>query len=78
MDYEQAHFITFTKVGRDVGTWDKTAGTFDATKKDGIVSDNRLEERNPAFSTALDPVGRRIRKTEGLNMEWFVALRLAY
>ncbi|MFA5623905.1 MAG: hypothetical protein WC966_02450 [Bradymonadales bacterium] len=75
-DYEQNHFITFTKVGKDRGSLD-SSGNF-TTTKDGVVSDARYEERNPSFSSTLDTTGDRIRKTEALNLEWFVGLKFMY
>ena len=75
-DYSQDHFITFTKVGKDRGTYEKDAN--DPNRKDGIVSLDSKEERNPAYSEALDKAGSRIKRTESLNLEWFVGLRLMY
>lgn len=76
-DYEQNHFITFTKVGKDRGTA-VTGQPFNSAQPDGVVTDSAFEERNPTFNTLLDSVGRRVRKTEALNLEWFVGLKLMY
>ena len=77
IDYEQNHYITFTKVGRDNHT--AATDTTPASKEpDGLVTENDIEERSPVFSTVFDSAGSRIRKTETLNMEWFVGVKLAY
>ena len=75
-DYSQNHFITFTKVGKDRGSYEE--GKSDDTVKDGVVSLGSKEERNPVFSGALDSAGSRIKRTESLNLEWFVGVRLMY
>ncbi len=77
VDYAQNHFITFTKIGKDRVTY-KDDGTVDPSHKDGYVTDTLVEERNPTFNSALDRVGNRIKRTESLNLEWFVGLRLMY
>lgn len=76
-DYTADHFVTFTKVGRDRVLVDKN-GNIDPTQKDGKVSDNLTEERNPTYSGVLDRSGNRIKRVENLNLEWFVGLKLAY
>ena len=78
VDYSQNHFITFTKIGKDRGTFNTTTGKLDSDQKDGLVMDNVLEERNPTYSKALDATGSRIKRTESLNLEWFVGLKLMY
>lgn len=75
MDYSQNHFVTFTKIGRDRVSYDEGNIT---PGKDGVVTENLVEERNPTFSTALDKVGNRIKRTESMNLEWFVGLKLMY
>lgn len=77
VDYTQNHFITFTSVGRDRVTFDKD-GNVTENRGDGTVTTNKIEERNPAYSTAMDKSGSRIKRTESLNLEWFVGLNLQY
>ena len=78
-DYTQNHIITFTNVGKDRGT-----ATPDGTQlvqnsnKDGVVTDTVFDERNPAFSTAIDRAGQRIKRTESFNLEWFAGIRVMY
>lgn len=76
MDYSQNHFITFTKIGRDRVTYNPNGSPTQG--KDGVVTENLVEERNPTFSKALDKVGNRIKRTESMNLEWFVGLKLMY
>ena len=79
VDYSQNHFITYTKVGKDRGKYDDEKRTFDSTIKDGVVSlDGTSEERSPVYNRVLDSAGSRIKRTESLNLEWFVGLRLMY
>ena len=78
VDYSQNHFITFTKIGKDRGTFNTTTGKLDSDQKDGLVMDNVLEERNPTYSKALDATGSRIKRTESLNLDWSVSLTLMY
>ena len=78
VDYAQNHFITFTKIGVDRIALDSNGNISDTVEKDGVVTDNRIEERNPTFSGALDRVGQRIKRTESLNLDWFVGLKLMY
>jgi hypothetical protein len=75
-DYSQNHFITYTKVGRDRGTYED--GKNEPNVKDGVVSLDSKDERSPVFSGALDAAGSRIKRTESINLEWFVGLRLMY
>lgn len=77
-DYTQNHFITFTKIGKDRVTADDDGNLLDVSQKDGVVTDTLYQERNPTFSGALDRVGQRIKRTEQINLEWFVGLRLMY
>ena len=77
-DYTQNHFITFTKVGKDRGTSNEAGTALINNEKDGIVTDSVYEERNPAFSTALDRAGQRIKRTESFNLEWFAGVRVMY
>lgn len=77
-DYTQNHFITFTKVGKDRGTANEAGTALINNTKDGIVSDSVFDERNPAFSTALDRAGQRIKRTESFNLEWFAGVRVMY
>lgn len=77
-DYTQNHYVTFTKIGKDRVTADDEGNLKDPTQKDGVVTDTLYEERNPTFSGALDRVGQRIKRTEQINLEWFVGLRLMY
>lgn len=77
VDYAQNHFITFTKIGKDRVTYNEKDGTT-SKGKDGYVTDSLVEERNPTFSGSLDRVGSRIKRTESLNLEWFVGLSLMY
>ena len=76
IDYAQNHFVTFTKIGKDRVTLNNDGSISEG--KDGVVTDNLYEERNPTFSGALDRVGQRIKRTESLNIEWFVGLKLMY
>lgn len=74
IDYTQNHFITFTKVGRDRYKY------VDGVREnggDGIVS-STIDELNPTYSKALDKSGSRIKRTESLNIEWFVGLKFMY
>lgn len=75
-DYTQNHYITFTKAGKDRGTY--TAEASKAGEKDGIVNTASTAERNPAYSDVLDGPGNRSKLTENLNLEWFVGLKLMY
>ena len=77
-DYAQNHFITFTKTGKDRGTYDPETHTLDAQKKDGTVSLDSVDERNPTFSPALDAAGHRVKRTEAINLEWFIGVKLMY
>ena len=78
-DYAQNHFITFTNAGKDHGTYDEATNSLKpGSGKDGIVTDTLYDERNPAFSTALDRPGQRIKRTESFNLEWFVGVRVMY
>ena len=77
-DYEQNHFITFTKIGKDRVTYDPKTKEVNTEKKDGIVTDTLIEERSPTFSGALDRVGQRVKRVESINLEWFVGLKLQY
>lgn len=77
-DYTQNHFITFTKAGKDRVTVDNEGNITDNSHKDTIISEHLLEERNPTFSHALDSVGNRVKRTEQIDLEWFVGLRLMY
>ena len=78
VDYEQNHFITFTKLGKDRHTFNKTGELTGEGKKDGLITENAIEERNPTYSKALDAVGSRIKRVESVNLEWFVGLKLMY
>lgn len=78
VDYEQNHFITFTKLGKDRHTFNKTGQLTDEGQKDGLITENAIEERNPTYSKALDAVGSRIKRVESVNLEWFVGLKLMY
>ena len=77
-DYTQNHFITFTKVGNDRGTANAEGTALLNNTKDGIVTDSIYDERTPAFSTALDRAGQRLKRTESLNLEWFAGVRVMY
>ncbi len=77
VDYTQNHFVTFTKIGKDRVKFDDNTGSI-TQEKDRLVTDTLVEERNPTFSGALDRVGQRIKRTESLDIEWFVGLRLMY
>lgn len=74
VDYSQNHFITFTKVGRDRYGYEDGNRT---NGGDGVVSDT-IDELNPTYSKVLDKSGSRIKRTESLNIEWFVGLKLMY
>lgn len=78
MDYAQNHFITFTKIGKDRDTYDEFGKLVKAGEKDGVVTETSYNERNPTYSKSLDSVGSRIKRTESLNLEWFVGLKLMY
>lgn len=81
-DYAQNHFITFTKTGKDRGTYhpseNGSSAYFDPQNKDKIVSTQSVDERNPTYSEALDAAGRRIKRTESVNLEWFIGVKLMY
>lgn len=81
-DYEQNHFVTFTKIGKDRVTYQglDSSGNpkIDDTQKDGVVTDSLVQERSPTFSDSLDRVGQRIKRVESVNLEWFVGLKLQY
>lgn len=77
-DYAQNHFITFTKLGKDRHTYSKTGELVKQDEKDGLITENSVEERSPTYSKALDAVGSRIKRTESINLEWFVGLKLMY
>ncbi len=77
-DYVADHFVTFTKVGRDRIAIDEKTGKKDVNAKDGFVSENLTEERNPTYSTAIDRAGNRIKRVENVNLEWFVGLKVMY
>ena len=76
-DYEQDHFVTFTKIGKDRVTYNGE-NNIDPDHKDGVVTDTLVQERSPTFSGALDRVGQRIKRVESFNLEWFVGLKLQY
>ncbi|MCL2325005.1 MAG: hypothetical protein FWC40_00670 [Proteobacteria bacterium] len=77
--YMQDHFVTFTKVGKDRVTYDPDTGApVPGSGKDGVVTETLFEERNPTYSGALDRVGNRIKRTESLNLDWFVGIRVMY
>ncbi len=76
-DYAQNHFITFTKTGKDHAKFNDD-GTYVDAEKDGKVTLQTAEERNPTFSQALDTAGRRIKRTESVNLEWFVGVKVQY
>lgn len=77
-DYEQNHFITYTKLGKDRHTYNAKGELVASDQKDGLITENAFEERSPTYSKALDAVGSRIKRVESINLEWFVGLKLMY
>jgi len=82
LGHETEHFMTFAKAGKDkrgrvaVDPNDPDAGTrpADGTPKDGTVSFDDIEERNPVYNPTYDAVGRRFRIEETTVFSWRLGL----
>ncbi len=79
LGYQQDHFLTFAKAGKDVrGRSDLNTESVtvpgDQFGKDGTVSFDDIKERNPVYNPKYDAVGRRFRSAENTIFNWDIAL----